>query len=1346
QLIQKINILGTYCNSLENVVTVVRKSQRLIQIKEIIDYPRRSVYTNETEVARRIISYDGIEKERGKLCDIRLISHDHVDNDIIDAIQNRKEIALIKDENQFTVLYQEKEKGSLGSWKIENHELSNYLSSLNYNRTILDRNECSKIYVTIYEHVTINSGYIRSNFSVFLKNLTNNSKYEITFNDLTVRQDSGTVDEAENIIYQAVSGHVPFGAPILNGKDKYISVSITQINAERLKAFLNPNIEIKEATLDLALVQLEGKSSFFHRHLLPENWSLDLCPVNLEIFLDNNKIEMKSNLQARDAIEILKKRQPDENIQCNLTFISANEISKVLKENVLSNSIQTIEFIGLDGYNVKEKLKTIQSNSITLEISDSKEKLVEILTCLDLQYVELYSYDKEKSNHRSIREVVDTVTAERKIKNYEKDNTTIRLIDILIHDIEEIIGKCPNTTYNISFVRIRNFDELLKGLNNELVNIHFDELELEPAIQLIRQIRKENLDFSLTCKKLTKGQAERLMKEAPVEQENIEINKVKSLNELFMNESRPHLELSEFSGRGIEYLLEISEKRFIPWRSIATVVTIAAVQMTVGGILIATGFGATVGLGLITEGGADLFTAYRAYSTRQFSWSDYGKQKAVSLIISAVSMGFSAIKDTGKGIQNLVTGVGEEVLEQAGTKIITDGKAVSQVLVTTGKNLKSLAIKQIGVTIGENALREGLTTVADFSSHFVLEQLKPQVSAMIQSKVSDQFSNKPKLLNIIRKMYAIESFDKQQKFKDKINKCIAEIINPEHNFWRKQWDSIGGPLCKGLLSSSQHVGGPFSMGMRIVGTLHGMYQITFIIDKVHDQLLEKLSQIDQDTLSIDQILRRYCGVTKEDTYGIVNLLEKQGILDTNKEFNIENLIPTDLSISDMYRDEVVNFLKSLDSVEFNDLSELMKSISDLITEQVFRITESQLISPWSSYGMGELTKAISERVQHHFIVDEKQNADSQNREDREKGESKYNTITKQIKYNAKDYTIAYSQCEIIHYSQQQQRDRSNPGVIDNKTKEYIDGVRNDKPANLSDMMAIAAQNDVDIKIVDDVNYQPTDEDQARGTNIIVYSKGEKDDQGNFSVGHFQLMTGDGTLVDIPSEKNNCGYSVIQKILNDRSIDKSIDDLRNDRAQRIEDNPKEFSKILEVEQWVSSRYPQEANSFLIVGGVEQKKSPEEIKKIVQKGLIGPYGLLCDELPGRQGIAEINHIPPKSAYKGTPYEKININHMPAIAMFKKDHKQTSSWGYYKKGLYQKEIQNLMKIGNMAEAIYIEMKDISTINATGMNYQRHVPKYIDYLASTPVKNAPLNSVGTRTLITPNEASKLKQRLRLR
>jgi hypothetical protein len=61
--------------------------------------------------------------------------------------------------------------------------------------------------------------------------------------------------------------------------------------------------------------------------------------------------------------------------------------------------------------------------------------------------------------------------------------------------------------------------------------------------------------------------------------------------------------------------------------------------MAAGVVLIATGFGASFGMGLITEGAADIFTAYRAYSTRQFTLKDYIKQKAVSIIISVACMG-----------------------------------------------------------------------------------------------------------------------------------------------------------------------------------------------------------------------------------------------------------------------------------------------------------------------------------------------------------------------------------------------------------------------------------------------------------------------------------------------------------------------------------------------------------------------------------------------------------------------------------------------------------------------------------------------------------------------------------
>ena len=44
-----------------------------------------------------------------------------------------------------------------------------------------------------------------------------------------------------------------------------------------------------------------------------------------------------------------------------------------------------------------------------------------------------------------------------------------------------------------------------------------------------------------------------------------------------MDEFRPTLELSEFTARGIEYLLEINEKRFIPWWSVASVGLLASI-------------------------------------------------------------------------------------------------------------------------------------------------------------------------------------------------------------------------------------------------------------------------------------------------------------------------------------------------------------------------------------------------------------------------------------------------------------------------------------------------------------------------------------------------------------------------------------------------------------------------------------------------------------------------------------------------------------------------------------------------------------------------------------------------
>ncbi|CAF1106068.1 unnamed protein product [Rotaria sordida] len=1222
QLVQKLNILGSYCNSLENFVNVIRKSRRLIQITDIIDSKNMKTDVDNSGVFKRVITHDEIEKGIGKWCNIRLISSDQSDR-YEASIENCDEIGITKkDEDKFIVIYKHRIENKIAKWTIDDTQLNNWLLTVLFDESILDRNTNSKIYNRIYQKIVSENGYVRADFLAPLQTLSKDREYEVTFNDLTVREDMGTIDQAIETIDKAISKPNLLDRlsntkrHILSTDYKDIRVSISQINSEILKELINPNIEVQEVTKEMALVQLKDKSSFFHRHLLPESLSPDSYAVNLDIILNNNKIQEESHLQVRNAIEIIEK-QTEKNVRFNLTFISANEISKVLRTEVINISKLTVEFLCLNGEKIREKFTKIKSENINLEIFDRKEQLLEVLRSLNIQSIELCTFQNEEKNVNNIKELVNKTTGKRKIEENKEDHICIKLIDLNTQTIDNILSICPNANFNIHFINI-DFNSLLNGLNDESINVHFDRLGKETAQILIKQIRKKNLDFSLVFKHLKSTQAQRLIEIAPIDQENIEINKVKSLSELFMSDSKPDLELSEFSGRGIEYLLEISEKKFIPWLSVASVAILGVVQMAVGVALICTGFGATVGMGLITEGAADLLTAYRAYSTRQFSWSDYGKQKAVSLVISAVSMGFSSIKDAAKGAQTIVTGAGQELLEQAGTKLITSGKSAGTTLIKTGQNLKSLAIKFTGITVTEAVAREGLNKIADIGSNFVLEQMKPQISASIQNRVNSKFTESD-LFKIIRKMYAIDLMSRKQQMKGKIHRIVIEIINPEHSFWRKQWDSIGGPLCKGMLSSVEKIRGPASMTIRILGTLNGMYEITFIIQNVHDKLLKKLTDIDRDTLSMYQVLNHYCTISKEDTKEILSLLDNEGIKEFNDELENKNfpnkLNTVDFKQFNIHKETIVKFFTSLHenilNVVIDDFNEIMKLVSDAITEQVFRITQSQLISPWSTYGMGELTKTISERIQDHFIVDKNQNSDSQNRENQEnqekgitlKGSEKYNTIAKQIRYNAKDYTIAYSQCEIIYHAQQQQ-DRSNIGIIDNKTRKYTEEVRTDKPASLSDIIALAAQQNLDIKIVDDPNYQPTNEDKEKGTNIIVYTKGERDINGNIDVGHYQLMLADGAVVDISSDRNNCGYSVIQKILHDRGIEKSIDDLRNDRAQRIEDNPKVFVKIFKAEQWVSSRYPQEANAILVIGAGYKYKKNIEFENI-DKENIGKY---------------------------------------------------------------------------------------------------------------------------------------------
>ncbi|CAF1351524.1 unnamed protein product [Rotaria sordida] len=506
-------------------------------------------------------------------------------------IPNSKEIIVTKEKNNIvTVFYIQKNKDRLREWIVNDSTLSNALLSLSYDETILDRDIHIKIHILIYEKLKSKNGHIREEFPAFLQQSTDHNQYEVTFNDLTVRQDSGTKDQAIEIIDKMLSQNenslfdksielsplkkvkcFPKKSGILDYDYEHINITIQQINAEKLRDFLNPNIEVKELTKEEALTQLKENTCFFDRYLLPETWSLDSCRINLEITSENNNIpEKMTDLSVKIAMKLIAERI-DQNERFNLNFVSANQTAKILEKALYRSNI-TIEFIGLTAENVEEKLRTIVSRSITLELIDNKETLLKVIDSLTTERIQLYSRVKE----HGITEVVNKIRAEQKISEITDKSTTMKLIDVNKSIVDNILDICPNANFNMTPINIQN-KCLLIGLKDELINVKFDMLQKKAAKTIIEQIRKHKLEFSLIFTQLTSHEAKQIIELAPIEQENVEVHRFKTLSELFMSQLRPNLELAEFSGRGIEYLIEINEKKFIPWTSIASICALASI-------------------------------------------------------------------------------------------------------------------------------------------------------------------------------------------------------------------------------------------------------------------------------------------------------------------------------------------------------------------------------------------------------------------------------------------------------------------------------------------------------------------------------------------------------------------------------------------------------------------------------------------------------------------------------------------------------------------------------------------------------------------------------------------------
>ncbi len=1051
---------------------------------------------------------------------------------------------------------------------------------------------------------------LRNQDGTISKTLLNGKRYRVQFNDLTAWHDSGNVDQALNTLAEVFKDeqgvslkHQSFGCTIL----------LSEVDLAAIQTLFSSDLIFDNLDRQTALKKLEEGKSFLNR--LSAGL---LANSQVEMILVNSKgVSREHKLSLSDAKKMLQTIQDSDRV--TLKFSGENKAA----------SHVSVEFTQLTPQDLLEKLPQITCATVDLELTASRTNLLSLLERQpNLTTIQCY---KIKPDHIEI-ETLDRKTAIALLTTTKDQTLTFKLSGLTHEKIRAICQDSAEIEISATLHEL-NVKQSQAALQSGSATVQFSQLAHKAAEGLITQLRSHGQEFAVCFDNLSANQAEQIISKADLRQEEIEITTVKSLSELPIVQDSQDPEWAAFAARGLEYLIELHETGFIPWWSVCALGLISTVQMGMGVALVSTGFGANVGMGLITEGAADLVSAYRVYSTRQFTWEGYCQQKAVSLAISAVSLGWQSLKNAGRGVNNLMTGVGQEALEQAGTHAIMNGKTLGQRLLQESRNLRVLAFQQVGVSVAEAGAREGLNQLVNKFSHFQFARYQSEIQRAIRSNVDMCFCESA-LSRLVKKMLALDQMRQTSVFNSKIELIIRETLDPKHTYWQQQWQAIGWPLCQGLLSSSEHLRTPISAFTRIAGIVNGITEIHGVVTKVHEQLYLSLAKFDRE-LTIT-LLQQDCKLSQATAMAINQLLIDNTIFNEDASVNLKKLAEIDFAEHSEHKNTIINYFQTLQRCSAQvDTHPIAASMSQVITEHVMRVTEMQLISPITSAAVAGVTNSLSQRIQD-FIIRSQLTAEIHERVDeydalvaQHDPQATHNrreelvdeiqerqadlaatdghiTVATRIGSTATRYTNIRSQCEIGFFAQQPSSSSASTSQQQVANAYAADVENGDEPAKLYEMTAMDSVYGTKLKIVDDPYYEPTPEDKLSNRPIVVFIKGEKDQDNISGIGHWMLMNSNGELIDLVSQDNDCGYAIFSHLTG-----KSIAELRAATATQIIEQADNFYHAMLAQQWIEDHNPMDANDLLFNGGKKKDKEQNKEEELRLLDLHDPSFALCED---------------------------------------------------------------------------------------------------------------------------------------
>ena len=741
-----------------------------------------------------------------------------------------------------------------------------------------------------------------------------------------------------------------------------------------------------------------------------------------------------------------------------------------------------------------------------------------------------------------------------------KHITTVQAKNI----INAIVGTTNPVSFDLTFHKMK-FSAFVAFLNkNEkqldtlmISKLYFDNLSKTEAESFIQVLREKSFHFSLEFKELTYDQAVHVLKNADLQQENVEL-KAESLRNFYPPNAAPTLELDEFAAKGIEYTLKINEKLFIPYRSICFLATLCAVQATVGMSLIGTGACPALGVMLVGEVFSDSFEMCKKYSTRQqLVFNDYLYQKAISMFLSASTIGFDKITRFGKSLtltKTLALEAKGASLAQA-TLVSSETTIVQSVTRTSAS--RSLALKQFGAKTTKAAF-EGVNLGTQYLSTVALDRLRPQIFEHIHDLVR-QFFCKTVLSNLLVNICENDEKDLNKP----VSKIVDDILSKPSNVLTT---SIVSDVVSFISwSTNQYQLNLLTIGVKAIPTLSNMISLTKMIENVCEKLATKLSYA--GTIVLNDNL----SVTSNEQDGANRTIQM-----------LRNLF----SLEDKHRVKESEAMGD-EFAALDRFSKIIKCVSDKITDHIVSEVKINLVKPLSTHSVNSILDAFSSRLEDHGVkIDKLKNSYSHN-----SCQAKYDELTKksslsdkeqkfvnwfannkgticaQISGNVKEISIAYQQLE--------PDEPTNSSRKSTKEKcEYADKVIANKPAGVVEMAILTHMNGVNLKVVDVKKYPRTqDAENVQVNENVIYIESMNGNQARHAMDQAVsccYMNQNGEFVMVQTDTaNDCLYGAMSLILSEKGVSKSIQTLRAETSGHINHNPN-FKQIIYAEQWIKGR--------------------------------------------------------------------------------------------------------------------------------------------------------------------------------